>query len=50
MLYNNKLSGGAESAQARELLEQKMASIGCRVVTHRGDAADDSSLCGARNV
>lgn len=37
MLYNNKGSDGAESAQSKELLEVKMASIGYRVVTARGD-------------
>lgn len=37
MLYNNKVSDGAESAQSRKILEEKMASIGYRVVTDRGD-------------
>lgn len=37
MLYNNKVSDGAESAQSKELLEGKMASIGYRVVSDRGD-------------
>lgn len=36
-LYNNKLSVGAESAQGRALLEEKMNSIGYRIVTDRGD-------------
>jgi len=37
MLYNNKASDGAESAQSKELLEERIASIGYRVVTDRGD-------------
>ena len=38
MLYDNKLSDGAESAQAKSELEKRMASIGCTVVVDRGDA------------
>ena len=37
MLYDNKLSDGAESAQAKEELEKRINSIGCRVVVDRGD-------------
>ena len=37
MLYNNKVSDGAESAQSKKLLEEKMTSIGYRVVNDRGD-------------
>ena len=37
MLYDNKLSDGAESAQAKNELEKRMASIGCTVVVDRGD-------------
>ena len=37
MLYDNKLSDGAESAQAKEELEKRMNAIGCIVVTDRGD-------------
>ena len=37
MLYDNKLSDGAESAQAKNELERRMASIGCTVVVDRGD-------------
>ena len=37
MLYNNKVSDGAESAQSKKMLEEKMASIGYRIVTGRGD-------------
>ncbi len=36
-LYDNKICTGEESAQCRSCLEQRMASIGYRVVTHRGD-------------
>ncbi len=37
MLYDNKLSDGAESAQAKKELEKRMAAIGCTVVVDRGD-------------
>ena len=37
MLYNNKVSDGAESAQSKETLEKKIESIGHKVVTDRGD-------------
>ncbi len=37
MLYNNKISDGAESAQSKKILEERMTSIGYRVVTDRGD-------------
>lgn len=37
MLYDNKVSDGAESAQSRQSLEERMNSIGYRVVTDRGD-------------
>ena len=36
-LYDNKISDGAESAQCVAELRRRMADIGCRVVTHRGD-------------
>ncbi len=36
-LYDNKICTGDESAQCRFCLETRMASIGYRVVTHRGD-------------
>lgn len=36
-LYNNKLSTGAESAQGKAELEEKMNSIGYKIVTDRGD-------------
>ncbi len=37
MLYDNKLSDGAESAQAKEELEKRMTAIGHAVVVDRGD-------------
>ena len=37
-LYDNKLSEGAESAQQKRVLEEKMRIIGYEVVTSRGDA------------
>ncbi len=37
MLYDNKLSDGAESAQAKASLEARMASIGYKVVEAKGD-------------
>ena len=37
MLYDNKLSDGAESAQSKAELERRIKSIGCRVVVDRGD-------------
>lgn len=36
-LYNNKLSTGAESAQGKDGLAEKMEKIGYRIVTARGD-------------
>lgn len=38
MLYNNKLSTGAESAQKLDELKKKIESIGYRIVCDRGDA------------
>ena len=37
MLYDNKISDGAESAQSKAELQRRMASIGYEVVTARGD-------------
>ena len=37
-LYNNKLFSGAESAQEKARLEERMRAIGYEVVNHRGDA------------
>ena len=37
-LYNNKLSAGAESAQGKKELENRMEAIGYKIVTARGDA------------
>lgn len=39
MLYNNKLSDGAESAQAKEELEKRLTSIGTEIAVDRGDIA-----------
>ena len=38
MLYDNKASDGAESAQCVSELSRRMEAIGCRVVVGRGDA------------
>ena len=38
MLYDNKISTGEESAQSVRNLTEKVASVGFRVVTARGDA------------
>ena len=38
-LYDNKLNTGAESAQALNLLKERMSAIGFSVVTDRGDPA-----------
>ena len=37
MLYDNKLSDGAESAQAKEELKRRIESIGYTISTSRGD-------------
>ena len=37
MLYDNKVSDGAESAQCRQVLSEKIHSIGYQIVTDRGD-------------
>lgn len=36
-LYDNKICTGDEAAQCRRCLEARMASVGYRVVVHRGD-------------
>jgi biotin synthase len=36
-LYNNKVSDGAESAQSKQTLVERMAAIGYEIVTARGD-------------
>lgn len=43
MLYNNKLSTGAESAQKLEELKKKIDSIGYGIVTERGDIIKKST-------
>lgn len=37
MLYNNKLSSGAEAAESLEILKSSMKNIGYKIVTSRGD-------------
>lgn len=37
-LYDNKICAGDEAAKCRQFLERRMESIGCRVVTARGDS------------
>ncbi len=39
-LYNNKVSDGAESAQSKAALVERMTAIGYRVVTARGDSKE----------
>ena len=49
-LYDNKISDGAESAQCVEELRRRMAAIGCRVVTHRGDYPGHNKSGGNNDV
>ena len=42
LLYDNKICTGEESAQCRDCLEQRMASIGYQVVVSRGDSRNRS--------
>lgn len=37
LLYNNKLCTGDEAAESVQRLKERFASIGCRIVTDRGD-------------
>ncbi len=37
-IYDNKICTGDESAQCRRCLEERVASIGCRIVVNRGDS------------
>ncbi len=37
MLYDNKLSDGAESAQSKNALEKRLKKIGCEISIDRGD-------------
>ena len=37
MLYDNKICTGDESAQCIECLKRRVASVGCEIVTDRGD-------------
>ena len=43
MLYNNKLSTGAESAQKLDELKKKINSIGYRIVCEKGDFINNST-------
>ena len=36
-LYDNKICTGEESAHCMNCLERRAASVGCRLVTDRGD-------------
>ncbi len=40
-LYDNKLSTGAEAAEHLAGLRKRLATIGCTVAVHRGDAPND---------
>ncbi len=40
-LYNNKLTGGAEAAENKAELERRMKSVGCEIVTDRGDCKNN---------
>lgn len=42
-LYDNKLCTGEESAQCKEGLSARMESVGCSLVTHRGDIIKNSN-------
>ena len=37
-MYDNKICTGDESAQCRRCLEERVKSIGCRIVVNRGDS------------
>ncbi|MGI6172523.1 MAG: [FeFe] hydrogenase H-cluster radical SAM maturase HydE [Christensenellales bacterium] len=41
-LYDNKIATGDESAQSLENLKRRMESIGCRIVTARGDVKKET--------
>lgn len=41
-LYDNKICTGEEAAECRSCLENRIASVGYRVVTHRGDSLNYS--------
>ena len=49
-LYDNKICTGAESAQCRECLEDRMRSVGYRLVVDRGDAPGYSGRGGISPV
>ena len=37
LLYDNKICTGEEAAECRSCLERRVASVGYRIVTDRGD-------------
>ncbi len=43
-LYDNKICTGDEAAECRKCLEQRMESIGYRIVTARGDSLNCQAL------
>lgn len=40
-IYDNKVCTGDESAQCKNCLDQRVKSIGCRIVTDRGDSKNN---------
>jgi len=36
-LYDNKICTGDESAQCKSCLAERISSVGCEIVTDRGD-------------
>jgi len=45
MLYDNKICTGEEAAECFYCMEQRMNSIGCQIVSHRGDCKDPLDFC-----
>ena len=45
-LYDNKRNTGAESAQGRDGLAERLAALGCQVVVHRGDKRNQPNTDG----
>lgn len=43
-LYDNKICTGEESAQCRDSLEQRIRSVGYRIITSRGDVKKEERL------
>lgn len=44
LLYDNKICTGDESAQCRSCLEQRIESVGYRIVTARGDSLNNRTI------